>query len=131
MVTKNKFSLGQRFFNQWGWWELEGQAGITHWIHIPNFTITKAAILDNFISRDLYASVEGRIDNSHLRYTSDNIHSPSSMEQYYQDSVSSRARYSSTHPKIVKPKARKTARKTMKKPVRITPSKGGGKGGGY
>ena len=53
------------------------------------------------------------------------------MEQYYQDSVSSRARYSSTHPKIVKPKARKTARKTMKKPVRITPSKGGGKGGGY
>ena len=112
--------------------ELDSQmSGIVHYINIENLTLTRRMILKEFSKHTLYADVEGRIDNSHLRYTSDNIYSPSSMEQYYQDSVSSRARYSSTQPKIAKPKARKTARKTMKKPVRRTPSKGGGKGGGY
>ena len=113
--------------------ELENQGGSMNYLNIQSLTMTRNYILKDFNKYDIYADVEGRIDNSDLRYTSINILSPSSMQQYYQDSISFRSRYSTlARPRIsARPTMKKPVRKTIKKPVTKTPTKGGGKGGGY
>ena len=74
-ITNNNITIGQREYNSvTNKFELTGtifeHGGIWNWLYIEDMKIKRRCVMDDFISRDLFAQVIGRIDNEDLRYTS-------------------------------------------------------------
>ena len=73
-IFNTNITIGQREYNSNNnKFELTGgiyeHGGIFEWIYIENMKIKRRCVMNDFTSRDLYASVLGRVDNEDLRYT--------------------------------------------------------------
>ena len=64
----NKFIIGQRKLENDNW-QLQSQSGIINWLKINKLKVVKRVVLKDFINYDLYADVDGRVDNVSGDYT--------------------------------------------------------------
>ena len=73
-VSANNFTIGQRTKEEnedgeFTGFSITSQKGIVDYIKINNISMKKIAILSDFTSYDIYASVRGRVDNVQGTYT--------------------------------------------------------------
>lgn len=69
-ITNNMFSIGQRQLRQ-GDLSLVNQNGSMKYLKINKLQLIRTMILNNFINYDIYADVDGRVDNVQGKYTQD------------------------------------------------------------
>ena len=67
-ISNNLFSIGQRKRED-GKWVLHGQNGSMEYLKINELKLKRVAILKDFIKRDIFANVSGRVDNIEGTYT--------------------------------------------------------------
>ena len=79
-VARNVFSIGQRKldvnidFNSWGMPDIDTtglQSASMKYLKLDELQLIRTMILNNFINYDIYADVDGRVDNVQGKYTQD------------------------------------------------------------
>ena len=79
-VARNVFSIGQRKldanidFNSWGIPDIDTtglQSASMKYLKLDELQLIRTMILNNFINYDIYADVDGRVDNVQGKYTQD------------------------------------------------------------
>jgi len=122
-ISHNQIKIGQRKFENpesENPFVLEEQSGEVNWIKMSNLNISRNVILNDFLSRDIYAFVEGRVDTVDGRYTG-------TKQIVFEELIPSVAQLDeSGQPMRVSP-VRQPVRQPVKKPVRqlvsATPTK--------
>lgn len=91
-------------------------SGIVDWFKYNQLDLIRTFIIDNFNDYDLYASVQGRVDNTAGRYTTSSILEAEQMRDYVEGKkpMLNRKSIAPTRPSARKPVARIPAKKKIK-----------------
>ena len=86
-IASNIIQIGQREFNTYqDKFTLVDQNGAIKWLKINNLKLKRVAILKDFTSYDIYADVEGRVDDINGTYTGVAQLTSEERSNYYQGS---------------------------------------------
>ena len=115
-LSNKIFSITQRELNiNSGNWVLQNQSDGFKYLKINNLEVERYAILNDFISYDIYADVYGRVDNVAGSYTGTEQFTLSQRQDYFEGRLNTGMRANQAERLAKRPVARQ-----IKKPVKPT-----------
>jgi hypothetical protein len=118
-LSNRVFSITQRDLDfDSGNWILEPQNDGFKYLKTTNLEVERFAILDDFISYDIYADVYGRVDNVDGTYTGTQQYTSSQRQDYFEGRVDTDMQVGATGRLIKRPVARQIAKPTKRPTTR-------------
>ena len=120
-VTNIIFSIGQRKQHPVSkYWQLLYQQGSMDWLKINSMKLSRQALLEDYISYEIYVDVLGRVDNVDGTYTGTAQYTLSQRQDYFEGrrmdaGISSYRPVKTTAVKEVEAKKKKVKKKKVKK----------------